>query len=121
MGESGRQVPVHYQEPFRRGFSSRWQPSAEDFAADLRQALSGGAAGWCFHNGDQRDRPDGRPRRCFDLRQRRLLEQLADVASACKPVFVHFLFKAIEEGRIPDLDAPVVRWEPRLKGLNATR
>jgi CubicO group peptidase (beta-lactamase class C family) len=43
----------------------------------------------------------------------------ADVASACKPVFVYFLFKAIEEGKIPSLDSPVVRWEPRLDGLNA--
>jgi CubicO group peptidase (beta-lactamase class C family) len=43
----------------------------------------------------------------------------ADVASACKPVFVHFVFKAIEEGRISSIDAPVVRWERRLNGLNA--
>ena len=76
--ELGREVPVHCQEPFRRGFSPRWQPTAEDFATDLRQALSGGAAGWCFHNGDQRDRPAGQPRRSFDLRQKRLFEQLDD-------------------------------------------
>jgi len=76
MKEMGREVPVHYQEPFRRGYSDRWNPTAEDFAMDLRQALSGGAAGWCFHNGDQRDRPDGRPRRSFDLRSQRLFEQL---------------------------------------------
>ncbi len=78
MKDVGRTVPVHYQEPFRRGFSARWEPSAEDFAVDLSQALAGGAAGWCFHNGDQRERPDGQPRRSFDLRHRRLFEQLDD-------------------------------------------
>ncbi len=78
MKELKREVPVHYQEPFRRGFSAQWEPSAEDFATDLRQALSGGAAGWCFHNGDRRDRPNGQPRRSFDLRDRGLFEQLDD-------------------------------------------
>ncbi len=78
MKELGRAAPVHYQEPFRRGFSAQWEPLAKDFAADLREALAGGAAGWCFHNGDQRGRPDGAPRRSFDLRHRRLFEQLDD-------------------------------------------
>jgi hypothetical protein len=78
MKELNREVPVHYQEPFRRGFSAGWEPAAEDFATDLRQALSGGAAGWCFHNGDRRNQPDGRPRRSFDLRDRGLFEQLDD-------------------------------------------
>ena len=73
--ELGREVPVHYQEPFRRGFG-RWQPPAAAFAADLEGALAGGAAGWCFHNGDQRDHPEGRPRRSFDLREQRLFDQL---------------------------------------------
>ena len=75
MRELGRVVPVHYQEPMRRGYSG-WNPAAEDFAADLRGALAGGAAGWCFHNGGERSSPDGRPRRSFDLRDRRLFEQL---------------------------------------------
>lgn len=82
MKEIGRETPVHYQEPFRRGYSGVWDPAAEDFAADLAQALAGGAAGWCFHNGDQRDRPDGRPRRSFDLGSRRLFDQLDDVERA---------------------------------------
>lgn len=43
----------------------------------------------------------------------------ADVASACKPVLAHFLFKAIEEGRIGSLDDQVSKFEPRLKDLNA--
>lgn len=74
----GRFVPVHYQEPFRRGYQAGkdWEPSADDFLTDLRQARSGGAAGWCFHNGDQRNAKDGRPRRSFDLRDGRLFAQL---------------------------------------------
>jgi hypothetical protein len=68
-------VPVHYQEPFRRGYTG-WEPSAEDFLTDLRGARQGGAAGWCFHNGSERGAPDEQPRRSFDLETRRLMEQL---------------------------------------------
>lgn len=75
LRELGRMVPVHYQEPFRRGYA-RWQPKVTDFVTDLRGALDGGAAGWCFHNGSQRDAPDQQPRRSCDLRQRRLWVQL---------------------------------------------
>ncbi len=75
MKALGRVVPVHHQEPFRRGYGP-WNPTADDFATDLRGALAGGAAGWCFHNGDQHEHPDGQPRRSFDLRSRRLFDQL---------------------------------------------
>ncbi|PYK01048.1 MAG: hypothetical protein DME23_05175 [Verrucomicrobia bacterium] len=75
MKQIGRVVPVHYQEPFRRGYG-KWNPKAEDFVADLRGALAGGAAGWCFHNGAEHDAPDGQPRRSFDLREKRLFGQL---------------------------------------------
>lgn len=68
-------APVHYQEPFRRGYTG-WEPLAADFLRDLRGAIAGGAAGWCFHNGSQRDTPDNQPRRSFDLRAKRLLDQL---------------------------------------------
>jgi len=79
MGEIGRTVPVHYQEPFRRGYiPRRWEPRAEDFLADLAGALRGGAAGWCFHNGDQKNRPRSMPRRSFDMRKARLFDQLDD-------------------------------------------
>lgn len=82
-GEPGRAVPLHYQEPFRRGFRpQRWEPPAEAFATDLARARAGGAAGWCFHNGHQRDRPDGRPRRSFDLRDGPLVSQLDAVEQA---------------------------------------
>jgi hypothetical protein len=78
MRALGRIVPVHYQEPFRRGFGT-WQATAEDFATDLRGAIAGGAAGWCFHNGDERAQDlggDGRPRRSFDLRDGSMFDQL---------------------------------------------
>jgi hypothetical protein len=71
----GRAVPVHYQEPFRRGFGA-YRPKEADFLADVRGARAGGAAGWCFHNGDARGAEDGHPRRCFDLREKSLFEQL---------------------------------------------
>ncbi|NOY83077.1 MAG: hypothetical protein GXP31_18920 [Kiritimatiellaeota bacterium] len=74
--ELHRLVPIHYQEPFRRGFRPRrWEPPADAFLADLRAALAGGAAGWCFHNGDQKDRAESKPRRSFDMRRRRLFDQ----------------------------------------------
>jgi hypothetical protein len=72
---TGRVAPVHYQEPFRRGYGP-WEPLAADFLTDLSGAVAGGAAGWCFHNGAQRNTPDGQPRRSFDLRSRRLFDQL---------------------------------------------
>lgn len=74
LAELGRVVPVHYQEPFRRGYAD-WQPRAADFLTDLDGARRGGAAGWCFHNGDTRGAPDGEPRRSFDLRTGRLFDQ----------------------------------------------
>ncbi len=77
MREIGRVVPVHYQEPFRRAFR-KWEPKAADFLIDLRNAIKGGAAGWCFHNGDTRKADDGRPRRSFDMRESegRMFDQL---------------------------------------------
>src|SRR5205814_6045205 len=75
MKDLGHVAPVHYQEPFRRGYG-KWNPMAEDFVTDLRAAVAGGAAGWCFHNGDERAAPEGQPRRSFDLREKRLFDQL---------------------------------------------
>jgi endo-1,4-beta-mannosidase len=77
MKELGRVIPLHYQEPFRRGFG-KWEPKADDFLTDLTGAQTGGAAGWCFHNGDTRAKPDGRPRRAFDFSRLSLFEQLDD-------------------------------------------
>jgi hypothetical protein len=78
MRELGCVAPILYQEPFRRGYT-RWEPLTEDFLNDLRGAIAGGAAGWCFHNGQQGNAADNQPRRSFDLRERRLFDQLDDV------------------------------------------
>lgn len=78
MKEMGRMVPVNYQEPFRRGYND-WQPKAGDFMSDLHNAKAGGAAGWCFHNGGQGDQADEKPRRSFDMREKRLFDQLDKV------------------------------------------
>jgi len=83
MAELGKIVPVHYQEPFRRDYG-RWQPELADFVADLRGAITGGAAGWCLHNGSPRGaaRDDTGPRRSFDLSERCLMAQLDAVELA---------------------------------------
>jgi CubicO group peptidase (beta-lactamase class C family) len=47
-------------------------------------------------------------------------DKRADVASACKPWFTHFLFAAIEDGKLKSIDDPVVAVEPRLGALNAS-
>jgi len=79
MAKLGRVVPLHYQEPFRRGFTRGWEPTADDYVTDARAAVAGGAAGWCLHNGDQRHVPDQKPRRSFDMRKERLFGQLDEV------------------------------------------
>ncbi len=77
MEELGHVVPLHYQEPFRRGYAPLdWEPEGADFAQDLKKSIAGGAAGWCFHNGDHKGQSDGCPRRSFDLSRQRLFEQL---------------------------------------------
>lgn len=75
MREFGRVVPILYQEPFRRGYSG-WEPGAEDFLTDLHGAVAGGAAGWCFHNGQQGNAAGKQPARSFDLSHQRLFDQL---------------------------------------------
>ena len=42
----------------------------------MRGAVSGGAAGWCFHNGSARGASGNQPRRSFDLRAKRLFDEL---------------------------------------------
>ena len=74
-----RPVPVHYQEPFRRGFTRGWNPEADDYVTDARGAFKGGAAGWCLHNGSEKHKSDGVPRRSFDMREKRLFDQLDTV------------------------------------------
>jgi hypothetical protein len=86
LSKIGHGIPIHYQEPFRRGFRpDRWQPKAEDFVTSLRQVIDSGAAGWCLHNGDNKASEDGRPRRSFDLRESRLFDQLDPVEKQVLP------------------------------------
>ena len=75
MKRIGHVAPVDYQEPFRRGYA-KWDPTADDFLTDLRGAVAGGAAAWCFHNGARQGATEHRPRRSFDLSERRLFDQL---------------------------------------------
>jgi hypothetical protein len=93
MKELGREVPLHYQEPFRRGFGG-WQPRAPDYVADLQGALAGGAAGWCWHNGANRAAREGRPRRSFDLRDRGLFEQLDQEEARAIPLLARVIAEA---------------------------
>jgi hypothetical protein len=79
MQSIGMTVPIQYDEPFRRGYTRGWEPSLEDFLTDLRGAIESGAAGWCFHNGAEVGPKDGEPRRSFDLREKRLFDQLDPV------------------------------------------
>jgi len=41
-----------------------------------------------------------------------------DVASAVKPLYTHFLLKAVESGKLKGFDEPVSNVEPRLKSLS---
>jgi len=75
MEELGHLGPLHYQEPFRRGYGG-WEPRASDFISDLEGARAAGAAGWCLHNGSTRSAKDDKPRRSFDLREKGLFGQL---------------------------------------------
>ncbi len=112
MKDLGREVPLHYQEPFRRDFGP-WQPQAEDFAADLKGARAGGAAGWCFHNGDNRPAKDGRPRRSFDLREKRLFEQLDQEEAKALPLVT-------EQNRKPAPAEPAAKLPERFEWQIAT-
>ncbi|MHC4207324.1 MAG: serine hydrolase domain-containing protein, partial [Planctomycetota bacterium] len=41
-----------------------------------------------------------------------------DIASAAKPLYSHFLFKAVEDGRIFNFDERLSKWQPQLKQIN---
>ena len=49
------------------------------------------------------------------------IEKPGDIASAAKPVYAHFLWKALADEKIPSLDEEVSKYEPRLKDLNKDR
>ncbi|MBI4556091.1 MAG: hypothetical protein HY706_00780 [Candidatus Hydrogenedentes bacterium] len=93
MQELRLSAPIHYQEPFRRGYGD-WEPTAGDFRSDLEAARAAGAAGWCFHNGSTRPAAEERPRRSFDMRpvEGRLFSQL----DAEEREFMAYLPKAVK-------------------------
>lgn len=64
MSEFGWRIPVHLQEPFRRGYSTTYNPVAEDFLRDCSGGKIADAAGWCLHNGSNFG---GRPYRSFNM------------------------------------------------------
>jgi len=55
MDNLGWRIPIHLQEPFRRGYSTSFNPLEDDFLRDCSGGKLAGAAGWCLHNGDNFD------------------------------------------------------------------
>lgn len=77
LRETARPVPLLLCQARRRGIDAP-APTVDECLADLRRAYGARAAGWCFENGPDVARPDGRPRRCHDMRptEGRLFDQL---------------------------------------------
>ena len=77
MNALNHRMPVHLQEPFRRGYTD-YQPTVEDFFRDDSGGKIAGAAGWCLHNGSNRNSEDRKPFRSFNMGgdAGRLYEQL---------------------------------------------
>ncbi|UCD27319.1 MAG: hypothetical protein JSV03_09305 [Planctomycetota bacterium] len=82
MANLGTRVPIHLQEPFRRGNRAAWNPVQEDYYRDETGGKVAEAAGWCFHNGgNDAYSADGRPYRSFNMSdpEGRLYDQLDSV------------------------------------------
>ena len=47
------------------------------------------------------------------------VEKRGDIASAAKPIYTHFLLKAVEEGKVNSVDARLSAFEPEIEALNA--
>jgi hypothetical protein len=119
MKELGREVPLHYQEPIRRDFG-KWQPRAEDYITDLKGALAGGAAGWCWHNGDNHAAKDGQPRRSFDLREKGLFTQMDEEEGRALPLLSKVIAEATKSAGAKEPAAGLLRtndW-PQWRGPN---
>ncbi len=43
------------------------------------------------------------------------------IASAAKPIYTHFLFKAVEDGRLPSVDDALMNQEPCVANINAAQ
>lgn len=50
MNNLGWRIPIHLQEPFRRGYTT-YNPVEDDYLRDCNGGKLAGAAGWCLHNG----------------------------------------------------------------------
>src|SRR5207302_3817634 len=94
-----------------------WQPRAADYVTDLKGALAGGAAGWCWHNGANRAAKDGRPRRSFDLRAKRLFAQLDQEEARALPLLSKVLAEAAPGAAEDDL---LTTKMPRRGGVRLT-
>ncbi|MHC4442440.1 MAG: cellulase family glycosylhydrolase [Planctomycetota bacterium] len=82
MSNLGFRIPIHLQEPFRESWNtSTFNPTVEDFYRDCTGGKVAEAAGWCLHNGSNRDVGDYRPRRSFDMSssEGRLYDQFAGI------------------------------------------
>ena len=81
MKQLGRRVPIHLQEPFRRGYTPGWEPAVDDYFRDCTGAKIADAAGWCLHNGSNRNSSDHKPQRSFRMTDAdgRLFDQLDEV------------------------------------------
>ena len=77
MDALNHRMPIHLQEPFRRDYAG-YQPTVEDFFRDDSGGKIAGAAGWCLHNGSNRNSKDHKPFRsfCMGANGGRLYEQL---------------------------------------------
>ncbi len=67
MNQYGVRMPIHLQEPFRRGYSTTWEPVLNDFLVDCSGGKNAQAAGWCFHNGWVDTTSSHLPYRCFEM------------------------------------------------------
>ncbi len=64
MTNLGWRIPIHLQEPFRRGYTT-YNPVEDDFLRDCNGGKLAGAAGWCLHNGSNAN--DTPPHRSFQM------------------------------------------------------
>lgn len=82
-------------------------PEAAGFSSDRLRAVGRkiGGSGCIVHGGEM-------IYSWGDIRERR------DAGSSIKPLYAHLLYKAVETGRVPSLDARVAEWVPEIGDLN---
>ncbi|UCD30333.1 MAG: cellulase family glycosylhydrolase [Planctomycetota bacterium] len=98
MNNLGFRIPFHLQEPFREDWNtSTFDPTIEDFYRDCTGGKIAEAAGWCLHNGSNRDAGDYRPRRSFDMSnsEGRLYDQFAPIIPPEELTVAHNIYSQI--------------------------